>query len=345
LHIHNICIYVAQKHNETIVVEFAGRLANTGLIGVTAWICRKCSCEKDPRFVSSCRLESMLGLAQAGQTALNGLASKLKPHAEGILAVKESLQDLDQFLSVQQQLENELAKIKSSVDNEEVSETRLLVQKRKQAISHLTTQLEEGVQGLRNLLDSCHALLETRPTTVEPESIIKYSYRLRFAYTPLGSTIGVPNEPPAPQPQFMLASNLNQFNLLQQQEQQKQLDLQRQQALRELQEQQRVMSLIRAHLPPDWLPGDPIPPEVLDIVMQAPPPEDTGAAAAAGATAAGTAAADQEQQSQHAAAGAGPPLLNLGPLNQDLEDIEGVSDWDDDDVLGDSASEEEDSED
>ena len=272
----------------------------------------------------------MQTLAQDSQSVLSGFTRKLKPHGslrDMAATTATSLQDLDRFLSLQQQLNYKLAALPASHDSDDLSEIRALVEKRKESISQLCSELDDGVQGLRSLLDNCHAVLETRPTTVDPELIVKHSHRLRYAFTLLDRTKDLPQRPPAPQPQFMVASNLNQFNFLQQQAVKEHQEQQRQQAVRELQEQQRVMSLISTHLPPDWQPGDPIPPEVLAIMMQAPPPEDAAAAAAAG-----NEAAEQEPQPpQQAAAGvaAAPPLLNLGPLNQDLEDMGEDSDWGD----------------
>jgi hypothetical protein len=125
---------------------------------------------------------------------------------------------------------------------EELEEVQEACSRREQLLNDLLQLLDSSSQALRDQLDGCHKLLETKPCMEDPERIIRYAHTLRYGYAPLGTAPDLWQVPPAPQIPFMLHSTLRQYHMelaSQQQRDGVQLDQQQQQAL----------------LPPQGLPG------------------------------------------------------------------------------------------
>eukprot|EP00877_Chromochloris_zofingiensis_P010247 jgi/Chrzof1/5476/Cz16g04220.t1 len=192
---------------------------------------------------------------------------------------------------------------------EDVQDIKNSSMKRDAAIVQLTQALDESVQQLRTLLDQCYALRKAQPTSVDPQTIVEYAHRLRYAFFPLGNTPGLPMLPPAPQEHDMLASTLQQFRQAQQQQQQ----LLEQQAAQQLTLQQTQLSI--PYIPADWKPGDPIPDEYMTAAL---PRQISQPVAAAGQT------MDQDHPSPVAPTVQQQPSFNLATisfnLNADLGD-------------------------
>jgi hypothetical protein len=201
------------------------------------------------------------------------------------------------------------------------------------------SQLEASIEGLRSTLDSAHKLLEQPANVIDPSLVVTYAARLRHHFYPLGTTPGLPAVPPAPQPPFMLASSLNQWNAVQQ----KALEaLQAQQEAQAAAEARRA-AIMLALMPEDWVPGDPIPHHVTAALAAADRGEDPVAAAKAAAAGSQGAAPAAEQGGEAAAVAAAaaaaaavpvaaaPPRVGLGfGLNADLGE-EVSEEWSDED--------------
>uniref|UniRef100_A0A383WFD6 Uncharacterized protein n=1 Tax=Tetradesmus obliquus TaxID=3088 RepID=A0A383WFD6_TETOB len=165
---------------------------------------------------------------------------------------------------------------------EELEEAQEAFSSREQLLGNLLQLLDSSAQGLRDQLDSCHKLLETKPCMEDPEQIIRYAHTLRYGYAPLGCTQGQLQVAPAPQLPFMLHSTLRTYHM--------EMAAEQQQAA-----------------PPG--------PEQQQQIGQLPAVQQQDASAAA-------AQQPQQQQQQQAAVPQQPSLASLFQLNKDLEDEE-----------------------
>lgn len=238
---------------------------------------------------------------------------------------------LRRFVTAHAAATREAASNAASISEQE-QELSTAAQHQATCLLQLMTQLEASIEGLRSTLDSAHKLLEQPANVIDPALVVTYAARLRHHFYPLGTTPGLPAVPPAPQPPFMLASSLNQWNAVQQ----KALEaLQAQQEAQAAAEARRA-AIMLALMPDDWVPGDPIPPHVTAALAAADRGKDPVAAAKAAAAGGegSTPAADQPGAAAAAgmsAAAAAAPRVALGfGLNADLGE-EVSEEWSDDD--------------
>jgi hypothetical protein len=180
---------------------------------------------------------------------------------------------------------------------EEQEEVQEACSRREQLLDDLLQLLDGSSQALRDQLDSCHKLLDTKPCMEEPERIIRYAHTLRYGYAPLGTTPMLWQVPPAPQIPYMLHSTLRQYHMelasQQQQDGAQPAQQQQQDGAQPAQQQQQQQAV----LPPQGVPG---------ATLQQPD----------------GAAAQQQQQQEPVPMQQPVPLAISFQLNQDLEDDE-----------------------